>query len=175
MSEVKMAVSPHADEAKVVLDKIRALRSEIPRLTTEGLAADGRRLTARARVSDDVLEAISVQLESNPELEQVVRTDATTLRDSYGYAIAYEPVVQELLALAAILTNTIRTQRAKAGAAALTTYAITTRLSKDEGGEKLVPHVKDMRNKLHKKRARKASSDPVKPAPVPVPPAAPVK
>ena len=54
MSDVKLVVSPHADDAKAVLDKVRALRSEIPRLTTDGLAADGRRLTVswcRARTA----------------------------------------------------------------------------------------------------------------------------
>ena len=174
MSEVKMVVSPHAEGAKAILEKIRALRTEIPRLTTEGLN-EGRKLASRAAVSDEFMESVSVHIQVTPHLEATVGTDATTLRDSYGYAIAYEPVVQELLALAAIMANTIRVQRADAGAAALTAYAITTRLSKDKGGAELIPHVKDMRNKLHRKRARKASSDPVVPAPVPVPPAAPVK
>ncbi len=173
MKEMKMVVSPHADEAKLILEKIRALRAEIPRLTTEGLE-DGRKLVSRARVPDDFMESVSVLIENTAHLEATVGTDAITLRDSYGFAIAYEPVVQELLALANIVTNTIRVQRANAGASALTAYAITRRLSRDKGGAELIPHVKDMRNKLHRKRARKASSDPVNPAPVPVPPVKPV-
>lgn len=159
MAEIKMMISPHAGEAKVVLETIRGVRAQIPRLTTVGLA-EGRRLSARIGVPDDFVESVSVLVETSARLAQAAEVNATTLRDSYGYALAYEPVVQELLALAAIMAHTIRVQKAEAAAAALDVYAIAQRVSKQKGAAELIPHVKDMANKLHKKRTRKPVAEP---------------
>ena len=79
--------------------------------------------------------------------------------------------MQEFLAAARFLAHSIRVRRDEAGKCALDVYSLTKRISERKGGDELKPFAEDMRRKLKKSgRARKASSDPVKPAPVPVPP-----
>lgn len=173
LAKVTAAPSPHAESAQILIDKIRTLRSEIPRLTTADLG-DGRSLTAGA-VPDRFVESASAAMQNNQRLEQIGGTDAATLRDAYAFALSFDPVVQELKALTLLVEHTIRLQRNEAGIVALDTYNNAKRLSRRKDGAELRPFVDDMRDKLGKKgRPRKASSDPV-PAPVPVPSAPPVK
>ena len=167
-----MAPSPHAEAAKALIDKVRGMRAEIPHFTIEGLG-DFRALNGGS-VPEAFVESVSAAVQQSVRLEQVAGADATTLRDAWAYAVAYEPVVQELLAMAKFLAHSIRVRRNDAGVSALDVYQLATRLSKRKDGAELKPYVDDMRDKLGKKgRPRKASSDPVTPAPVPVPPPAP--
>lgn len=163
MSEMNLLPSPHAEGAKVLLDKIRALRAEIPRLVLDA-PVDGRTLSARASIPDAFLEAASVAVQMLPRLEQAAETDAATVRDSYGFAISYDAVVQELMSLARLLASSIRLQRAEAAQSALDVYAFARRLSRKKGGAEFLPYVLDMSKKLNK-RPRKANSNPA-PAPV---------
>ncbi|HEV7239175.1 MAG TPA: hypothetical protein VGQ36_08030 [Thermoanaerobaculia bacterium] len=172
LTKTSIAPSPHAEAAKVLIDKIRALRDEIPRFTTEGLG-DARSQNGTA-VPEKFMESASAAVQSSTRLEQAGGADATTLRDAYAYAISYDPVVEELFALAKFMAHSIRLQRKEAGVCALDVYSLAKRLCKRKDGAELKPFVDDMRNKLGKKRQRKASSDPV-PAPPPVPPAPPAK
>lgn len=173
MLKATQAPSPHAEAAKALIDKIRAHREEIPHFTTEG-AGDGRSLNG-GNVPEPFVESASAAIQQSTRFESAAGADATTLRDAYAYTIAYEPVVQEYLAMAAFLAHSIRVKRDEAGKAALDVLAHGTRICKRKGNEDLKPYVDDMRRKLKKSgRPRKASSDPVTPAPVPVPPAAPV-
>lgn len=164
--------SPHAESAKALIDKIRALRDEIPRFTTEDLG--DRRVKAGTSVPEPFLEAVGAAIQRSARLESAGGADATTLRDTYGYTLSYDPVVQELFALMKFVAHTIRQQRVAASAAALDVYALAKRLSKRKDGAELKPFVDDMRNKLGKKATRKANSDPA-PAPAPVTPAPPAK
>ncbi len=172
MLKATQGPSPHAEAAKALIDKIRALRAEIPYFTTEGVG-DGRSLNG-GKVPEPFVESASAAVQQSPRLEQAGGADATALRDAYAYAIAYEPVVQEFLASARFLAHTIGVKRDEAGKCALDVYNLTKRICERKGGEELKPFVEDMRRKLKKGRQRKASSDPVKPAPVPVPPVVPV-
>lgn len=160
MSERTLLPSPHAEGARNLIEKIRALRAEIPRLTLILAEDDGRRLSARTGVPDSVLESASVAIQTSPRLESVAGMDAATLRDSYGFAIAYDPVVVELLSLARTVAHSIRLERAQAAAAALDVYAVAQRLSRQKDGAELLPHVEDMRRKLNKNRTRKSNSNP---------------
>lgn len=172
LNKTNVAPSPHAESAKALIEKIRALRDEIPRFTTEGLG-DGRSDTGGV-VPEKFLESASVAIQKSIRLEQAGGADATTLRDAYAYAIAYDPVIQELLALAKFTAHSIRVQRNVAGLCALDMYSLAKRLSRRRDGAELKPFVDDMRDKLGKVRPRKTDSNPV-PAPVPVPPAPPTK
>ena len=159
MSETKLMTSPHADGARVLLEKIRALRSEIPRFTVTAVA-DSRRLNGQSGVPDRFMESASVAVQGSPRLEQAAGVDASTLRDSYGYAISYDAVVQELFSLARAVAASIRVQRAEAALSALDVYAIARRLSRQKDGAELIPYVEDMRKKLNKGRPRKSNSNP---------------
>lgn len=154
--------SPHAEAAKNILDKLRAFRAEIPRFVPDD-PEQVRRLARQASVPDAFLEAASVAMQLTPRLEQAGAADAATLRDAFGYALAYDAVVQELYALARSMRHTIRVARAEAGASALDVYAIAQRFSLQRDGAELRPHVEDMRRKLNK-RPRRTIEEPA-PAP----------
>ena len=160
------APSPHTEAAKALIDKIRALRDEIPRFTTDGMA-DGR-LNNGAQVPEKFMESASAAIQNSTRLEQAGGADANTLRDAYAYAIAFDPVVEEIFALAKFAAHTLRVQRNAAGLCALDVYALAKRIARRQGGAELKPFVDDMRRKLKKPgRPRKASSDPVLPASIP--------
>ncbi len=167
------APSPHAEAAKALIGKIYALRDEIPHFTVEGLG-DARALNGGA-VPYKFVESASAAVQKSVRLEQAGGADANTVRDAWAYTISYEPVVQELLAMARFLAHSIRLQRNAAGLCALDVYVLAKRLSKRKDGAELKPFVEDMQNKLGKKAStRKTNSDPV-PAPAPVLPAPPAK
>lgn len=165
MAETTLMPSPHAEAAKALLIKIRALRAEIPRLNGPAVM-DGRRLSARAGVPDNFLESASVAVQTSPRLEQAAGVDASTVRDAFGFALSYDAVVQELRALARAVAHTIRLQRAEAAASALDVYAIARRLSAQKDGAELVPYVEDMRRKLNARRTRRTTSEPAPATPV---------
>ena len=167
MAEVTLMPSPHAEGAKALLDRLRALRAEIPRINN-GIA-DGRTFSARSRVPDSFMESASVAVQVSARLGAAAGTDADRVRDAYAFALAYEAVVQELRAMARAVAHTIRAQRAQAAAGALNVYAFAARLSKQQDGAELVPYVEDMRRKLNSKRARRSTE----PAPAPAVNAAP--
>ncbi|HEX6083853.1 MAG TPA: hypothetical protein VF266_04965 [Thermoanaerobaculia bacterium] len=172
MTKSATAPSPHTEAAKALIDKIRALRDEIPRFTTDGMA--NARLLNGLQVPEKFVESASAAVQNSSRLEQAGGADANTLRDAYAYAIAFDPVVEELLALAKFVAHSIRVQRSAAGVCALDVYALSKRIASREGGAELKPFVDDMRRKLNKTgKPRKASSDPVLPATVP--PSAPPK
>jgi len=154
MSEDKLMASPHAAEAKVLLEKIRALRAEIPRFTPDDLTAP-QRLNARASYPNSILESAAVALDKSPRLRAAVGIAAIVLRDALGFAIAYGPCVRELLSLAKLMAHAIRVQRAKATAIALDTYSIARRMSTQEGGAELLPFVEDVSLTLKARRARR--------------------
>lgn len=153
------ALSPHAEAARLLLEKIRVLQDEFPRVAPVAPALT-RSLIARAKLAEKGIEATTVEIERSPRLATAAAADAPSLRDSYAYAIAYEPVVQELLAVARTITHTIRVERARTGAVALDVYAIASRLSKQEDGAEFLPYVETIREMLKPKKSRKTNSSP---------------
>lgn len=166
LMKATVAPSQHTESAKAFMEKIRAIGAEFPRFTLEGLG--NARAQNGGAVPEKFVESASVAVQKSIRLEQAGGVDATTLRDAYAYVIAFEPVVQELLALAQFVANTIRVQRNEAGLCALDVYNLAKRMSKRKDGAELIPFVEDMRVKLGKKgRPRKAESE-TAPAPVAV-------
>ena len=166
MAEDLIIPSPHAEKAKALVEKIRALRAEVPRFTLEG-PRDARTLAATASLSEQFIESASASIPKSPTLENT--SNATVLRDAFAFALAYETALTEANAFADAMAKTILVAKSAAGASALDIYAIAQRLAKRKEGAELVPHVEDMRRKLKRGR-RKATSEPapdasVKPAP----------
>ena len=153
-------------------DQLRALRDEIPHFTTEDFG-DGRSQNGTS-VPEKFMESASAAVQNSIRLEQAGGADATTLRDAYAYAIAFDPAVQEVFAFGKFLAHTIRQQRVNASQCALDVYVLAKRLTARKDGAELKPFVEDMREKLGKKATRKTNSDPV-PAPADVLPAPPRK
>ena len=170
MKTINPAPSPHAEAAKVLIDKIRSLREEIPRFVPEEKSLT-RLLARRGRMPEAGLELASAALQQSPRLEIAAGSDAASLRDSFAFAIAYMSVVRELLVLARSVAHTIRQERARAGASALDIYAIARRLSRQPDGVEFAPFVEDMARLLKSKQTRKtnSTSDPA-PAETPTPP-----
>lgn len=166
------APSPHAEAARAFIEKLRALRDEIPRFTTEGFG-NGRSQNGTL-VPEKFMESASAAVQQSTRLEQAGGADATTLRDAYAYAIAFDPAVPEVIALGKFLAHTIRQQRISASECALDVYALAKRLASRKDGAELKPFVEDMREKLGKKATRKTNSDPV-PVPALATPAPPRK
>jgi len=169
MADEVIVPGPHAEGAKALLGEIRALYAKIPRLAIEG-PDEPRKLASKSSVPDGFVESAGVSIDRSKRLEAAAATDATTLRDSYGFALAYDAAVLEAFAFARAMAHTIRVQRAKAGESALDIYSIAQRLAKRKDGAELVPHVEDMRRKLKRGMKRKTTSEPgpvqpVNPAP----------
>jgi hypothetical protein len=123
----------------------------------------------------------------------LVRTEGATasqVRDLVSYADAYDPLADELEALAQFIRHSVTAARNAAGTEALTTYSLAQRLSRQARNAHLRPHVADMRHALGRgrkitpevaaqkaaDRAAKAAAKVAKkaaklspPAPVPVP------
>lgn len=165
MAEEVTIPNPHAEAAKALLDKIRALRAEVPRFQP-AVPEGKRKLISAASVPDAFMESASVSMDVSKRLKDSSELDATTLRDAYAYAIAYDAIVKELFAFGRSVAHTIRVERAKAGDCALDIYAAARRISKRKDGAELIPHVEDMRRKL--KRGRKKATS--QPAPDPTAP-----
>lgn len=162
MDTKNVTPSPHAEEAKVLLDKIRALRAEIPRLASAGLERLNQ-FNGTNIMSDGALESTSVAVQTFSVLESAAGVEGGALRDRYHYAVSHDPVVHELYTLARDMDWTVRSQRAEAAAIALDVFAVAKRLSKRADGAALVPHVEDISRKLSGGRPRRKSD----PAPAP--------
>ena len=170
MSDEVIVSGPHVEGAKSLLGEIRALYAKMPRLVVEG-PKEAQKLASAASVSDVFVESAGASIDRSKRLETAAATDAATLRDSFGFALAYDPVVVEAYAFARAVEHSIRVQRATAGISALDIYAIASRLAKRKDGAEFVPHVEDMRRKLKRGRKRKTTSEP---APVPAATTAPL-
>jgi hypothetical protein len=158
MKTINPVPAPYADAAQALIQKIRALREEIPRFA-EIVGGRRQRLGARARITDEGLQAASVAVARSSRLEIAAGTDAATLRDSYAYVLAFREVAREFAAMTRAVENTISMERSRAGASALDIYAIARRLAKHDDGAELVPFVDAMRKSLKQSRKTNSTSD----------------
>ena len=79
---------------------------------------DGRVLNG-VQVPEKFMESASAAVQNSSRLEQAGGADANTLRDAYAYAIAFDPVVEEIFALGKFVAHSIRVQREGGREAAL--------------------------------------------------------
>jgi len=150
------------EAAHAMLDKVAALRQEIPGFPFPVIAGTRRLLNGAKSVSPEFMEQSNVALKTRPELKRG-EVDPEELRDVFQCAMAYEPVADALEALAAEMRTNVDTAKHKAGTEALITYAVAQRLSKRPEYADLVPVVQAMRRALRipakLARARKAKKD----------------
>lgn len=166
-------MSVHSDAAQARLEEVRAIRQQIPNFVIPATAGERRRLARVAAVSPQFIELTTVLVKNNPALMRVGGTDPAQLRDLMSFAEAYEPLADELEALARFVRHSVVTAKNKAGSEALTTYALAQRLARRPETAELAPHVEGMRRTLGAKTARKAKG-PAVPAPADPAPAPPV-
>ncbi len=139
------------------IDELRRWREQIPHFAIPVTGDAMQRLSTAAAVPPEFIELTSVATANHRPL---VRAEARTpdeVRGLAGYSKAYSPLADELEALAKFIRYSTKVARNAAGAEALTTYALATRLSKRPEYAYLAPHVADMRRALN--RGRKPSPE----------------
>jgi aminopeptidase N len=147
----------HPQEAQARLLELRQMREKIPHFVIPLSPAEVRRLIPAATVPPEFVALTTVAIANENAL---VRGDGATpaeIRDLTSYADSYEPVADELEALAQFIRHSARAARNKAGSEALTTYSLSQRLAKRPEHAHLAPYVADMRRAL--KRVRKLSPE----------------
>ncbi len=176
-TEVPVTTTPqpsHLDEAIALIDDIRAMRQRVPNFVVPETKNAGRQLSPAASVPPPFVDLAALAIRNNEELTLGRDSSSVQMRDKMDFADAYDPVADELEALAHFVRHSVRVARNSAGSDALLTYAVAKRLAKRSETAALAPHVADMKSALGA-RARKAKAKPApKPAtPVPSTPAEP--
>ncbi len=165
-NEVPVTPEPsHTDAAQALVGDVRAMRDRIPNFVIPDSKGASRKLVRAATVPPPFIELTAVAVKNSDRLTRGGGADPAKLRNLMSFADAYEPVADELEALAHFIRHSVITARNTAGSDALTTYALAQRLAKRPESADLAPHVEDMRRALGN-RVRKAKS---KPAPAPAP------
>ncbi|MCU1347648.1 MAG: hypothetical protein JWO56_678, partial [Acidobacteria bacterium] len=150
------------EDAQAMLDRVEAWRKEIPTFSFPLPQGDRRVQSAARVVPHELLEQTVVAVKT---IDVLARGNANPdeLRDLVQYAVAFGPVADAIVRLAAEMQHSVDTARAKAGAHALVTFNLADRLSMLPGNEHLVPIVADMRRTLRTvprfRGAKKAKKD----------------
>jgi len=157
MSTIEKDVSPvpttnHAQTAQERVEELRRWREQIPRFAIPETTDATKRLSPAASVSPEFIELTNVAVANEAPL---VRGDGATpalVRDLVSYADAYDPLADELEAMAQFIRYSTTAARNQAGTEALTTYELTKRLARQKKYAHLKPYVADMRRALGKMR-----------------------
>jgi hypothetical protein len=168
-TEVPVTTTPqtsHLDEAIALIDDIRAMKQRVPNFVVPESKNAGRQLAAAASVPPQFVDLAALAIRNNDELTRGGNSGSVQMRDKMDFADAYDPVADELEALAHFIRHSVRVARNSAGSNALMTYSMARRLAKRPETASLAPHVADMKSALGP-RGRKAKA---KPAPTPATP-----
>jgi hypothetical protein len=157
MSRAKAASTSYTDAAQALINDTRAMRARIPKfvIPSEG---DGRRLAPAGSVPPQFIEQTVVAVRNSASLVRGGGLDPDETRELMTYAVAFDPLADELEALAYFVRHSVIVARNKAGRDALTTYALAKVLAKRPETADLLPYVEDMRRALG--RTRKGKSKP---------------
>jgi len=132
-----------------------AMRDRIPKFAIPA-KGDGRRLAPAASVPREFIELTAVAITTHTSLQRGGAMEPAESRDLVRYAAAYNPVADELEAMAHFVRHSVTAALNKVGSDALATYALAQRLSKRPETADLLPHVEDMRRALGRTRKGKA-------------------
>ena len=131
------------------------MRGRIPKFAIPA-KGDGRRLAPAASVPPEFVELTAVAVTTHTSLQRGGAMDSAERRDLVRYAAAYNPVADELEAMAHFVRHSVTAALNRVGSDALATYALAQRLSKRPETADLLPHVEDMRRALGRTRKGKA-------------------
>ena len=183
MSSIDIGVptvpNQHTAAAQERINELRRWREQIPHFVIPPTADATQRLSAAASVSPEFVELTNVAVANQTSLVREGASPAE-VRDLAAYADAYDPLADELEAMALFVRHSVTAARNKAGNEALTTYALAQRLAKQPKYAGLRPHVADMRSALGRirkltpeERAQKAAEKAAKAAKTAATPPAP--
>ena len=156
-TESTVTPNPHADAVLERVQELRRWREQIPRFTVPETADETKRLANAASVPPAFIELTNMALASQASLARPDAVPPAEVRELVTYADSYEPLADELEALAHFVRHSVRTARHTAGSEALATYWIAQRLAKLPATAFLKPYVADMRRALG--RVRKATPE----------------
>jgi hypothetical protein len=161
----------YTDAAQEMVAQTRAMRQQVPKLVIPSSTREGSRLSNAASVPPEFVELSAVSVTNSAPLVREGGLGPEETRDLIRYANAFDPVADELEALAQFIRHSTLAARNKAGREALTTYAVAKVLAKHPETADLVPVVEDMRRALGRTRKSKpkpapspATTDPSEPA-----------
>ena len=150
----------YRDVAQERIEEIRAFRERIPKFAIPPHQHARRALVRAASLPPEFLAGIAMVMKSHPELVHGGAVGPDEIRDLIAYADAFDPVANEIEALAHFLRYSVAAARNKAGSVALSIYALARVLAKRPEHADLIPLVEDMRRNLRAKRKRKAAEPP---------------
>lgn len=140
--------TPHHEAAQAFIEQLRRMREAIPHFAIPTRKGNRRTVSSVAALPPEFVELAAVARTNNPAL---TRGDATTpaeTRDLMNFADAFQPLADELEAMAQFIRFSADSARDKAGSEALTTYALARRLATRPEYAALVPYVADLRRAL---------------------------
>jgi hypothetical protein len=144
--------SIHAETAQLRLEELQKWRAQIPRFAIPETADATRKLITAASVPPEFIELTNVAVTNQSALVRGDGAPPVRVRDLVAYADAYDPLTDELEAVAQFLKYSTTAARNLAGTEALTTYSLAQRLAKQKRYAHLRPHVADMRRALGRQR-----------------------
>jgi hypothetical protein len=153
---IAATAASHSDTAQERITEIRAMREAIPKFIVPDSPKARQRLAIAASVPPEFVELAAVTLKNSTDVA-AGKADPAEMRDLMTYAGAYDPVADELEALAHFLRHSTTAARNKAGRTALMVYSLAKRLAKAPENADLAPFVADMERALgFRERAAKA-------------------
>ncbi|HEY0142629.1 MAG TPA: hypothetical protein VGF48_17150 [Thermoanaerobaculia bacterium] len=159
-NESKVTAVPAVNYRQVAqerLDELRRWREQIPRFVMPESADALKRLSSAASVPAAFIEQTSIATANHRPLVIAESPTPDEVRELAAYSDAFDPLADELEALANFIRYSTKAARSKAGHAALNTYALATRLAKRPETAYLAPYVADMRRALG--RGRKSAAE----------------
>jgi hypothetical protein len=169
---VEIPASSYSDGAQAFVDQLRRMRETIPHFAIPTLKSGRQTLNSLASLPAPFIELTAMARTNSVSLVRGGATTPAETRDLMAYGDAYNPVADELEAMAQFIRYSIAAAKAKAGVEALTTYALARRLARRPEHADLAPHVADMRRALGNRGKRSKAAlarKNLQPAPV-IPP-----
>ncbi|HEY0370936.1 MAG TPA: hypothetical protein VGD79_02990 [Thermoanaerobaculia bacterium] len=140
--------NPHAETAQERVVELRKWREQVPRFAIPASGDLTRKLSPAASVPPEFIEITNMAVANENVLVRGEGATPTEIRDLVAYADAFDPVADELEALATFLRYSTTAARHTAGTEALTTYSLAQRLAKQPKYGRLTPYVASMRRAL---------------------------
>ena len=153
------APASYTEAAQAMVAQTRAMRQQVPKLVIPSSTREGSRLSNAASVPPEFVELSAVSVTNSAPLVREGALGPDETRDLIRYANAFDPVADELEALAQFIRHSTLAARNKAGREALTTYAIAKVLARHPETADLAPAVEDMRRALGRTRKGKPKQD----------------
>ena len=142
----------HAEVAQERILELIRWREPIPNFVIPETADATQKLSSAASVPAPFIELSNVALANQPVLVRQEGATPAQIRDLVAFSDAYNPLADELEALAHFIRHSAVTARNIAGFEALTTYSLAKRLAKVPKFARLRPLVADMRRALGRGR-----------------------